>query len=69
MKNAGLYLPALKQGVVVFDGGLGTQIQARDLTADDYGGGALEGAVEGGESHVTTVTPQQHPKLSSTTGR
>ncbi|MFM8828628.1 MAG: homocysteine S-methyltransferase family protein, partial [Actinomycetota bacterium] len=46
MKNAGLYLPALQQGVVVFDGGLGTQIQARDLTADDYGGGALEGAVD-----------------------
>ena len=36
MKNAGLYLPALRNGVVVFDGGLGTQIQARDLTADDY---------------------------------
>ncbi|MBM3664822.1 MAG: methionine synthase, partial [Actinobacteria bacterium] len=46
MKNAGLYLPALRQGVVVFDGGLGTQIQARDLTAEDYGGGALEGAVD-----------------------
>ncbi len=46
MKNAGLYLPALREGVVVFDGGLGTQIQARDLTADDYGGGALEGAVD-----------------------
>ena len=46
MKNAGLYLPALRNGVVVFDGGLGTQIQARDLTADDYGGGALEGAVD-----------------------
>jgi 5-methyltetrahydrofolate--homocysteine methyltransferase len=46
VKNAGLYLPALQQGVVVFDGGLGTQIQARDLTADDYGGGALEGAVD-----------------------
>ncbi len=46
MKNAGFYLPALQQGVVVFDGGMGTQIQARDLTADDYGGGALEGAVD-----------------------
>ena len=42
MKNAGLYLPALRDGVVVFDGGLGTQIQARDLTAEDYGGGALD---------------------------
>ncbi len=46
MKNAGLYLPALRRGVVVFDGGMGTQIQARDLTAQDYGGGALEGAVD-----------------------
>jgi len=46
VKNAGLYLPALRDGVVIFDGGMGTQIQARDLTADDYGGGALEGAVD-----------------------
>ncbi len=46
MKNADSYLPALNEGVVVFDGGMGTQIQARDLTAEAYGGGALEGAVD-----------------------
>ena len=46
MKNAGFYLPSPQQGVVVFDGGMGTQIQVRDLNAEDYGGGALEGAVD-----------------------
>ncbi|MSO43764.1 MAG: methionine synthase [Thermoleophilia bacterium] len=53
MKNSGLYLPALRDGVVVFDGGLGTQIQARDLTAEDYGGGELEGAID----HLSLTRP------------
>lgn len=53
MKNSDLYLPALRDGVLVFDGGMGTQIQARDLTAADYGGGALDGAID----HLSLTRP------------
>jgi len=53
VKNSDLYLPALRDGIVIFDGGMGTQIQARDLTAADYGGGALEGAVD----HLSLTRP------------
>ena len=37
------YLRAVAEGVVVFDGAMGTSIQGRDLTAADFGGETLEG--------------------------
>jgi 5-methyltetrahydrofolate--homocysteine methyltransferase len=37
------YLSALHAGVLVFDGAMGTSIQACDLSASDFGGDALEG--------------------------
>jgi 5-methyltetrahydrofolate--homocysteine methyltransferase len=37
------YLSALRERVLVFDGAMGTSIQGYDLTADDFGGTALEG--------------------------
>jgi 5-methyltetrahydrofolate--homocysteine methyltransferase len=37
------YLEALRERVLVYDGAMGTSIQARDLTAEDFGGPALEG--------------------------
>ena len=37
------YLAALEQRVLVFDGAMGTSIQRFALTADDFGGAALEG--------------------------
>ena len=40
------FLDALDQRVLVFDGAFGTWMQARDLTADDFGGPALEGCNE-----------------------
>src|ERR1039458_3172688 len=36
----------LKQRVLVLDGAMGTMLQQRDLTADDFGGAALEGCNE-----------------------
>ncbi len=33
-----LFLDTLRERVLFFDGGMGTQVQARELTADDYGG-------------------------------
>jgi 5-methyltetrahydrofolate--homocysteine methyltransferase len=40
------YLDAVNERVVVFDGAFGTFIQALDLSADDFGGAALEGCNE-----------------------
>jgi len=43
---AGSYLEAVRERVVVFDGATGTNLQLRGLTADDFGGPALEGCNE-----------------------
>ncbi len=40
------FLAALRDRVLVFDGATGTNLQLRDLTADDFGGPALEGCNE-----------------------
>ncbi len=40
------YLEAIEHGLVVFDGATGTNLQLRELTADDFGGAALEGCNE-----------------------
>ena len=40
------YLDAVDERVVVFDGAFGTYVQNLDLSADDFGGPALEGCNE-----------------------
>ncbi len=40
------YLEAIRERVVVFDGATGTNLQLRELTADDFGGPAFEGCNE-----------------------
>src|SRR6266851_4371732 len=40
------YLEAVRERVVIFDGATGTNLQLRDLSADDFGGPALEGCNE-----------------------
>src|SRR5579864_9152200 len=40
------YLEAARERVVVYDGATGTNLQARDLSADDFGGPSLEGCNE-----------------------
>src|SRR4051794_9803697 len=40
------YLDLIAQRVVVYDGATGTWLQTQDLTADDFGGHALEGCNE-----------------------
>src|SRR5437763_10804782 len=42
----GSFLDTLRERVVVFDGATGTNLQARDLSAYDFGGPALEGCNE-----------------------
>jgi len=41
-----LYLDAVAERVVVFDGAFGTYVQGLDLSADDFGGQSLEGCNE-----------------------
>jgi 5-methyltetrahydrofolate--homocysteine methyltransferase len=40
------YLDAVRERVVIYDGATGTNLQTRDLSADDFGGPALEGCNE-----------------------
>jgi len=40
------FLDATRERVVIFDGATGTNLQLRELTADDFGGAALEGCNE-----------------------
>ncbi len=40
------YLAAVEERIVIFDGAFGTFVQALDLSADDFGGPALEGCNE-----------------------
>ena len=40
------YLEAVRRRVVVFDGAMGTSLQLADLSAEDFGGPALEGCNE-----------------------
>jgi 5-methyltetrahydrofolate--homocysteine methyltransferase len=40
------YLDAVHERVVIFDGATGTNLQLRDLTADDFGGMSMEGCNE-----------------------
>ncbi|MBA2451292.1 MAG: homocysteine S-methyltransferase family protein, partial [Chloroflexi bacterium] len=47
------YLAALRERVLIYDGAMGTSIQARDLIADDFGGKGLEGCNE----HLVLTRP------------
>jgi 5-methyltetrahydrofolate--homocysteine methyltransferase len=40
------YIDRFRAGVVFFDGGMGTQVQARELSAEDYGGKRWEGCID-----------------------
>jgi 5-methyltetrahydrofolate--homocysteine methyltransferase len=40
------FFAAMRDGVIVFDGGMGTSLQNYALTADDFGGPSLEGCNE-----------------------
>ncbi|MEI6453624.1 MAG: homocysteine S-methyltransferase family protein, partial [Actinomycetes bacterium] len=40
------YLSAIRDRVLIFDGALGTNLQMKDLTAEDFGGPDLEGCNE-----------------------
>src|SRR5512140_1241659 len=47
------FLAALRDRVLVFDGAFGTWVQGHPLTADDFGGPALEGCNE----HLVLTRP------------
>src|SRR5580658_8728032 len=54
------YLEAVRQRVVIFDGAMGTSLQLADLSADDYGGPALEGCSEAVVLHRPDVVKGIH---------
>jgi len=41
-----LFLDTLRERVLFFDGGMGTQVQARELAPDDFGGRRWEGCID-----------------------
>ena len=54
------YLEAVAQRVVIFDGAMGTSLQLADLSAEDYGGPALEGCSEAVVLHRPDVVKAIH---------
>src|SRR5450432_398868 len=46
IKSAQALRELLSQRILVLDGAMGTMLQQRDLTAEDFGGAALEGCNE-----------------------
>src|SRR5579863_4346349 len=54
------YLEAVGQRVVIFDGAMGTSLQLADLSAEDYGGPALEGCSEAVVLHRPDVVKAIH---------
>src|SRR6185503_11667201 len=44
--SASIFAQAFADRILVFDGAMGTMIQARNLSAEDFGGAALEGCNE-----------------------
>jgi len=53
------FLRALRERVVVFDGAMGTNLHAQDLTVDDYGGPQFEGCPE----HLLVSRPSAVEKV------
>src|SRR5881398_309624 len=47
------YLDALRERVLVYDGAMGTNIQRRHLSAEDFGGKSLEGC----NDHLVLTRP------------
>jgi 5-methyltetrahydrofolate--homocysteine methyltransferase len=53
------FLDILKERIVVFDGAMGTNLHAQDLTVDDYGGPQFEGCPE----HLLISKPEAVEKV------
>src|SRR2546428_10638284 len=53
------FLETLKQRIVVFDGAMGTNLHAQDLSVDDYGGPQFEGCPE----HLLISKPEAVEKV------
>src|SRR5213596_1330298 len=53
------FLDTLKERIVVFDGAMGTNLHAQDLTVEDYGGPQFEGCPE----HLLISKPEAVEKV------
>ena len=54
------FLDILRDRIVVFDGAMGTNLHAQDLTVEDYGGPQFEGCPE----HLLISKPEAVEKVS-----
>src|SRR2546421_1590251 len=54
------YLSALRERVLVFDGAMGTSLQAYDLDADAFGGPDQAGWIDGLVLHSPDVVSEVH---------
>src|ERR1700680_5320547 len=57
---ASTFLDALSKRVLVFDGAMGTSLQAANPTARDFGGTALEGWMDGLVLHAPSIVEDVH---------
>ncbi|HYX30345.1 MAG TPA: methionine synthase [Pyrinomonadaceae bacterium] len=57
--NVTTFLETLRDRIVVFDGAMGTNLHAQDLTVDDYGGPQFEGCPE----HLLISKPEAVEKV------
>ena len=53
------FLDTLRDRIIVFDGAMGTNLHAQDLTVDDYGGPQFEGCPE----HLLISMPEAVEKV------
>src|SRR5437763_7621177 len=53
------FLETLRERIIVFDGAMGTNLHAQDLTVDDYGGPQFEGCTE----HLLISKPEAVEKV------
>src|SRR5579864_7082122 len=54
------FLDALRERVLVFDGAMGTSLQAANPTNEDFGGAALEGWMDGLSIHAPQIVERVH---------
>src|SRR5450759_1155355 len=54
------YLRALARRVLIFDGAMGTALQSLDPSAEDFGGAALEGWMDGLVLHAPHLVEKVH---------
>jgi 5-methyltetrahydrofolate--homocysteine methyltransferase len=59
-EDRSLFMDALRERAIVFDGAMGTSLQSANPTIDDFGGAALEGWMDGLALHAPQIVERVH---------